>query len=256
MSAGHHWPYLRDIPRSAKVGVGSLLLVVLGGIGASAWHLWDHYQNRDEEPGLTMTDLKGAYHGVTAESPILGAIQRGHPEILPQADRAALLAWLKGEKIAENFDNLDLGDRSPHEIIAARCLECHSRRNAEKQPIARSIPLDSWEDIKPRAFSKHIEPANRKVMIASAHAHSLSLATLTLVLAGLLAMTTGARGFKSALVGAMGLGLLVDLSCWFVAREFSGAVYAIVLAGAVYNGGVVLAALLVLFDLARPAQKS
>ncbi len=42
------WPRLCHLPGMARIGVAALMLVVLGGLLVSAWHLFDHYQNRDE----------------------------------------------------------------------------------------------------------------------------------------------------------------------------------------------------------------
>ncbi|MFO0831706.1 MAG: hypothetical protein U0637_07660 [Phycisphaerales bacterium] len=246
------WPRLSALPWFARLGVACLMLVVLGGLGVSAWHLHDHYENRDESPGLTMTDLEGAYHGVSAPSPLLESLKKGHPETLARADRDALVRWLTADKISENYDNLDLGDKAPSEVMARSCAECHSRKHADRSPIAKSVPLDYWDDIKPIAFSKDIQPGGIKVLVASAHAHSLSLATLALVLSVLLTMTRLPRGLAGLLTACMGLGLLVDIACWFVARQVAGATYLVVLAGLVFNGGCGLSAGAVLIDAMAP----
>lgn len=246
-----NWPRLCDLPALARLGIACLMFVVLGGLGVSAWHLHDHYQNRDETPGLSMNDLKGAYHGVSAPSPLREALTRGHPETLAPADREALLKWLSSDKLSENYDNLDLGDKAPSEIMSRSCLECHSRKQADKSPIAKSIPLDYWDDIKPIAFSKDIQPGSLKVLVASAHAHSLSLATLALVLAVLLFFTRLPQGVSGVIAACMGAGLLIDIVCWFIARHTAGATYLVVIAGAVFNGACGLAALIVLTDAMR-----
>ncbi len=246
-----NWPRLCDLPGLARLGIACLMLVVLGGLCVSAWHLHDHYENRDETPGLTMNDLKGAYHGVNAPSPLREALTRGHPEMLSATDREALLKWLSSDKLSENYDNLDLGDKAPSEVMSRSCLECHSRKHADKNPIAKSVPLDYWDDIKPIAFSKDIQPGSLKVLVASAHAHSLSLATLALVLAVLLFLTRLPRGVSGVLTACMGAGLLIDIACWFVARQNAGATYLVVIAGAVFNGACGLSAIAVLVDAAR-----
>ncbi len=255
VAGGSAWPRLRDLTCMAKLGVAALLFVVLGGLAVSGYHLYDHYQNRDETPGLSMNDIKGAYHGVSAPSPLLEAMKRGHPETLSQADRDALTKWMTSEKLSENYDNLDLGDKAPSEIMSRSCLECHSRKHESTQPIAKTIPLDYWDDIKTIAFSKDIQPGGIKVLAASAHAHSLSLATLMLVLSALLMMTGWPRALVGLLVAGMGVGLLVDLSCWFVAREYVAATYGIVVFGMVFNCCAGLGGLLTLIELCGPSRR-
>jgi hypothetical protein len=246
------WPRLCDLPALARLGIACLMLVVLGGLVVSAWHLVDHYQNRDETPGLSMNDLKGAYHGVNAPSPLRDSLTRGHPETLPTADRESLLKWLAADKISENYDNLDLGDRAPSEVISRSCLQCHGRVNVGTNPIAKTIPLDYWDDVKTIAFSKDIQPGSLKVLVASAHAHSLSLATLAAVLALLLFATRVPRSVSALLIAAMGAGLFIDIACWFLARRFAGATYLVVLAGAAFNGACGVSASAVLIDVLRP----
>lgn len=248
------WPRLCHLPGMARVGIAALMLTIMGGLLVSAWHLFDHYQNRDETPGLSMNDLKGAYHGVSAPSPLLESLKSGHPETLAPTDREALVTWLTGDKISENYDNLDLGDRAPSEIFQNSCMQCHSRKVADREPIAKTIPLDYWDDVKPIAFSKDIQPGSVKVLVASAHAHSLSLASLALLLAAALLMTRFPRGVSGLLIAAMGLGLLIDIACWFLARHHPGFTYAIVLFGAAFNGACGVSAAAVLIDVLRPGK--
>ena len=67
-------PLLRTLPLTVRIGISCLVLVLLGGLAASAMHLFWHYENRDERPGMTMDDLEGAYHGVERTAPILMAL--------------------------------------------------------------------------------------------------------------------------------------------------------------------------------------
>lgn len=55
---------LRDLTLPGRLGVTCLLLVIAGGLWASMEHLEDHHENRDSKPGVSLNDLKGAYHGV------------------------------------------------------------------------------------------------------------------------------------------------------------------------------------------------
>lgn len=247
---------LRDLPAGARVGVTALVLVLAGGLAASLAHLHAHYQNRDERPGLTLDDLESAYHGLDRPAPLLVAIDRGHPEGLPPAAARTLGDWLRGGRIAESYDDLDLGDYAPAELIASHCLSCHSRRSDLPEGAASGIPLDTFDDVRQLAFSQRVSPVPRDVLAASTHAHALSLATLSIAVAALAWLTSWPRGLISSGIGATGVALLADIGGWWLAREAAGLSGLVAVAGAVYNGGTALLLLGVLIDLWRPRRTS
>jgi len=246
------WPALRDLPLGAKFGVACLVLVLIGGLIASGTHVLWHYQNRDERPGLTLDDFTGAYSGVERIAPLIVALERGHPPELPEADRETLLAWLRGDRVSEDFDSLDLGDDAPAEIIAAHCLRCHARQASEGDGIGRTIPLEFWSDVQRVAFSRQIQRTPAGVLVASTHAHALSLATMAFVVGALALMTTWPRRLVAWGVGLMGLALLADMGGWWLARLSPAFVPMIVAAGSAYSGLTGLLLLGVLGELLKP----
>lgn len=245
------WPRLRDLALGAKLGLACLVLVILGGLYASGMHVVWHYENRDERPGLSMDDFTGAYHGVQRLSPLVTALERNHPEDLPAAQRDTLLAWLRSDRVSDDYDSLDLGDNAPAEIIAGHCLRCHSRQAQEGGDIGREIPLEFWGDIQAVAFSRQIQPTPVKVLAASTHAHALSLGTMAIVIAGLALMTSWPRPLVNLGVLLMGAGLLADMGAWWLARSTPAFVVLIVIAGGVFNGTSALLLVGVLLDLCR-----
>lgn len=245
------FPKLRDFAWPARLGFLGLLLTVAGGIVLAMLQVEQHYSPRDQEPGLSMQDLEGAYHGVKAPSPLLQALkEKNHPTELAKNKRDALIKWLEGNRVQTDYDNIDLGDFAPVEIIASDCLSCHGR--GSKEAIARTVPLDDWSKVKTIAFSKTIEPTPADKVIVSAHAHMPAMATLTLVLALMLFMTTYPRRLIESLAGTMGVFLMLDFAGWWLAREWMPGTYLIVVAGGVYNVATAVALLLLAVELARP----
>lgn len=244
---------LRDLGAGARLGLSFLVLTLLGGLGASLQHLVWHHQNRDERPGLSMEDIQGAYHGVRVRSPLIVALERNHPSDLPAAEREALLKWLQGTRISEDYDNLDLGASAPGEILAARCATCHSRQSADA--AAKRVPLEFFDDVKAVAFSRDVRPTDVKILAASTHTHAISLGVLSIVVALLLCGTRWPRGLVGAAVALMGLALFADLGAWWLARDTAGLVYVIAGAGAAYSGLTALALVAVLIDLWLPGRR-
>jgi hypothetical protein len=246
---------LRDLPFAARLSLALLLCVNLGGFVASGVHMREHHANRDEREGLSMTDLVGAYHGVTSRAPLWIALERGHPselegQAISAAERDLLLAWLRSERISEDYDNLDLGDDAPAEILAASCLGCHAARAPEQQ---RAEPfLDYWDDVKRAAFSREIAPTDKKILIASTHTHAIALATTTLLISCLMLLTGFGARLKHGLMLGASAGLAFDLASWWLARSASGFTYMVVAGGALYAGCMLAMTLAILFELRVP----
>jgi hypothetical protein len=253
---------LRELSPVVRLGLGGMVLVLLGGLAASAAFIYQHYAPRDSRPGLSMDDFRGAYHGVSAPAPLVAALERGHPETLGRAERDALMDWLLGRKdpagrrpvngnarLAEDYDSIDLGDLAPQEVIARDCLRCHAAQLAQG---SAAPALDSWERVKKVAFGKDISPTPVPLLVVSTHAHALSLGTLGVVAAALGLASSLPRRLVHGLIGVMGVGLLADLGSWWVARLWSDAVYVIVAGGAAFNVATATLLLLILADLWLP----
>ncbi len=254
---------LRALSPAVRVGLTCLVLTALGGLLASGRHVVDHHQGRDERPGLSLDDLRGAYHGVRTTAPLITALEREHPAdvtddqelLLTARQRDVLKGWLAGDRISEDYDSLDLGDAAPAEIMAARCLACHSRGATLGDGVGERIPLDYWDDVKKVAFSREINPVDVEILTTSMHTHALSLATLSLVAGGLVLATAWPRRLVHGLIAVIGIALVADLGGAFLARPWSGAIWFVVVGGGAFSAAVALALLLVLIDLWRPASE-
>lgn len=252
---------LRQLTPATRLGLTGLLVVMLGGMVSSFLHLVEHHENRDERPGLTMDDVRGAYHGIRTTAPMLMALEQNHPAemdmdgaaALGPDDRRVLLDWLAGDRISSDYDNLDLGDAAPVEIIAASCLHCHSRQATQGDGVGERLPLDYWNDVKTLAFSRDISPTSIEILNVSTHTHALSLATLSLVICLMLVGTRWPRAIVGAAALLIGLGLLSDLAAQWITRSFETFAWVIVIGGTIFGVATSLAAVAIVLDLWLPA---
>lgn len=246
---------LRDLPALARFGVACAVIVLLGGLGASGAYLYMHQEERDERPGWSIDDVKGHYHGLVSRAPLVVALEDDHPPELPADDRKALLEWLRSDRLSMDYDNLDLGDRAPAELIAVYCLDCHARA-ATGPEAAPDMPLEFWDDVRDLSISREILPVDTEILAASTHTHALALAALTLVMVLLAALSAWPRWLVGLVTAGAGLGLLIDIASWWLARWNADFAYAIVAGGFVYNLCVVLLGLLIVGELLRPRGKA
>ncbi|MHC4943577.1 MAG: hypothetical protein ACYTG7_11225 [Planctomycetota bacterium] len=233
-----------------RIAVTCLIAVLAGGLAASAYQMWHHYHNKDENPELSMDDIIGSFHGINQPSRLLEAVKGDMREYIPTDEEYdALVKWLGGSRISEDYDSLELGDYSPAEIIAANCLKCHGRDSTEGGGVGKSVPLEYWDDVKRLAFPKNLDPVSVSILATSTHTHALTMPMIGL-LAGLLFLATGwPRSLRHGLVMLALLALLLDIGSWWLARSSEMFCYVIVGAGGAFGGLCALMLLGAFLDL-------
>lgn len=245
---------MRALPATARLGLSGIVLALGIGLWASLEHLEEHHKNRDGETGVSLDDLTGAYHGLDRPAQLVTALERGHPEGLPEAERRVLLDWLAGGKVSEQYDDLELGDFSPAEVLGRNCVDCHARQSADA--VAAAVPLEYWDDVARVAFSRSLEPTPRAILLTSLHTHATSLAVLSLAVLALLWATRWPRAAVGALAGLCGTALLVDLACQWFSREHAALVLGVAIGGGAWGLSIALGCALVLLDLWWPSREA
>lgn len=259
---------LRALPLSLRLAVASLVLCFAIGEVASLVHLVDHHQNRDEEKGLSFLDLEAAYKGATVPSRLRNVLDtpHGREHLNDAKQRAALLQWLAGASIEKDYDDEDrLGDATPALILESHCTSCHAPQPkdvAGAKGVAQTLPLSTWDGVKKLAYSHELSPPDTKILVASTHAHALTLPIVAFVVGLLCLATSWPRRLVRALVSLGALGLAVDLASWWLARPdflasalpFDRLVFVKLLVGggALFAAALALEMALVVVDLLLP----
>jgi hypothetical protein len=242
---------LRDFGFGVRLALTLMALLVVFGSAASGLYMQKFQENRDERPDFTFDDIRAHYHGITTPAPMLEALESGHPPQLPQRERDALVAWLQGDRLAQDYDNFDLGELAPEEIIVANCVSCHAR-SASGPDAMPSMSLEYFDDVRELSISRTVNPVNEKVLYASLHTHVLGLASLTIVVLLLLALTRVPRSIVGLVALVTAAGLCADLGAWIPARDHAVLVELIIFGGIAYQVGLVAALVLVVCDLWWP----
>lgn len=246
-------PRLRDLSLGLRVGLTFLIIATLGGLLASLVFMYNHYRNRDGDPQLSLLDLEGAYRGATVPAPLLTALERNHPDTLPATDRDMLLAWLRGPKPGENYENFDMGP--PADLIAANCVSCHTRAAAADPTSGIKHSLEVATEVADLATTRDMQPTATRVMVISTHAHAISLALVGALALAFLHFSFWPRWLVGLLGAIIGIGLTLDIASWWLTRYQREFLYGIVAGGAMFNAGTALAMLMTFIELWRPRFK-
>ena len=228
---------LHGLSNPLRIGITCLILILAGGYVASVCHMYTHYQNKDGQPGLSMDDIVGSFHGMNKPSRLWVAIQGSEREYIPTDEEyQALEKWLSGNRISEDYDSLELGDYAPAEIIALNCLKCHKRAAAEGEDEQADPPLEYWDDVKQVAFPKNLDPVPLEILATSTHTHALTMPLVALVTCLLFLGTAWPRGVRHSFVMLTFVALLLDLASWWLAREWVFFCHVLVVTGGVFGG--------------------
>ncbi|MEZ5977899.1 MAG: hypothetical protein R3F34_06755 [Planctomycetota bacterium] len=242
---------LGGLPILARLGATGFVLVALLGLWASMKQIEQHHGKNDGEPGVSLTDVVGAYHGAKIPAPMRSAVEgtlAGHGGVtLEQDERAAMLAWLDDGRAAEMFDDIDLDDMAPVEILARRCGECHSSSGG-------APPFDTFADVKATLSDKELVPTPPELQLTSLHSHAPGMVAFGLVLALAALVSRFGRFLRSLPLALAGIGIALDLGAWLPARDSASLVYAIVAGGALFAAGCALACALVLLEVWLPCR--
>jgi hypothetical protein len=257
---------LRRLPFSLRLAVATLVCCLALGEAASLFHLVKHHEKKDDEPGLSFTDLEGAYRGVDRPAPLRRVLDAPHglQHVADAKERAALEKWLAGKRINEEYDSLDAGELAPAEILARRCVSCHARQPrdaAGANGVGATLPLEFWDDVAKVAFEKKLDPVPVEILAMSTHVHALTLPLVAFMVGALALATSWPRRPMRVLVSVGCVGLFVDLASWWLARDDLPSlawiasplfVRLLVAGGALFGGALALQLALIVLDLLLP----
>jgi hypothetical protein len=154
-------------------------------------------------------------------------------------DRQALYQWMKAMAPRNVYE------KRIKEILEDSCVECHAP-NEE----AFFADFTKYEGIQKVAIFSYVPYLRARLRISHPHMLAIPLFMLPIVL-GLL-FTPLKTNWKIALMALPFLGVLLDISSWFLTMVFPWGAWFILLGGGMTAFSVVLAILLNLYFLWRP----
>ncbi len=269
---------LAKLPLSGKLLVTLFLLIIGPGYLAGTANIFYKHQYADDEPGLTLDDLRATFHGmqktfkpddkITVNSEMLSQVRpdgemREYLENGGDEAVRGLIKWLENEAKEEEFAKTGLsqeGDPSAQEIIKAHCIECHNADGGDMEdvPYAETDSSDPqyemvMETAKPEVTveesgmqTKVYKPTGQSRLVQITHVHILTMPVFTFIV-GVLFLMTGIPSKLKLLIGPLPmLAVLLDISGWWLARWIEPFIYVIAAAGGLFGAMYALQILCIL----------
>jgi hypothetical protein len=278
-----NWDTLRlaRLSLPAKLLITLLLLIIGPGYLFSTANMYFKHQNADGVPGLTIDDLRAAFHGMTktiqpedtviVNSSMLkevrpGGEMREHLEKGGEPAIRGLIKWLENAAKEDEFTKpglVDPGDPSAQAIIKAHCIECHNANGGDMEEIPYAATATSdpeyklvWVTAKPDIKREtagiqtiEIKPPSVARLVHVTHAHVMTVPMFTFVV-GVLFLMTGIRQSIKLVLGPLPmLAVLLDISSWWIARYVEPFIYVIGAAGGLHGATYALQILCILGSL-------
>ncbi len=269
---------LAKLSLPGKLLVTLFLLIIGPGYLVGTANIFYKHQYADDEPGLTLDDMRATFHGmektykpddkVTVNSDMLAQVRPDGEmrEYLEKGGEEAvrgLIKWLENEAKEDEFTKEGLAqakDPSAQAIIKAHCIECHNADGGDMEdiPYAETDASDPQYEMvmktaKPEITveesgmqTKVFKPTGESRLIQITHVHILTMPVFTFIV-GVLFLMTGIPAKLKLLIGPLPmLAVLLDISGWWLARWIEPFIYVIAAAGGLFGAMYALQILCIL----------
>ena len=168
---------------------------------------------------LTYQDIVVGYSGSGNNSILESALGNSMSEMLPQEERAAIIAWLRSGATSEVFAN----DVRP--ILANRCIVCHDNNNPH-------IPnLSGYENVRNLTLVD-TGPSSARLVLGS-HIHLFGIGFIFFIM-GLMFSHAHVRPvwFKCAVIALPFVATALDIGSWYLVKLYNPFAWVVIGSGA------------------------
>lgn len=226
-----------DLSISERI-LNTLFLVAIGvGYLFALAHIYFVHQGRDGKPGLTIEDVKIAYHG-NREQTRLGAAVKGPMSVNLkfQADKTTILDW-----IDSGADRL-VYEAKVAPILQRDCLVCHSPASGLNVPH-----LTSYEKVV--NLTETDSGASIPSLVRVSHIHMFGIAFILYFVGKIFVFCDLPVWIKRIAIGIPFLSMLADILAWYLTRDHAGFAYLLVISGALMGVSLSVQLLLSLYQM-------
>jgi hypothetical protein len=202
-----------------EVYVENLSAIAIGYL-FSLGQVYFTHQGRDGQPGLSIADIKIAYHGSPDETRLATAIKGPMAGNLKSADEQKLiLNWINSGAKKEIYQE----QIAP--VLQRNCLGCHSPASGMKVP-----PLTSYDEV--IKLTESDQGASIPSLIRVSHIHVFGIAFILFFVGRLFVLCDIPVWLKRLTIGIPFLSMMLDILAWYLTRQTPSFAYLLVISGA------------------------
>ncbi|HCP46611.1 MAG TPA: hypothetical protein DIU15_11235 [Deltaproteobacteria bacterium] len=235
--------HFRELPLSLRVAYTGTLLVLSVGYIFSMIYVFASHAGRDGQPMFSADDLIIAYSGSKADTRLEAALKGPMAGMLPEGDRAAIVAWVRSGAEETAFNE------TVSSIFQQRCHACHAPTNphlpdlTSYDKVMAMVELDTGMDI--------------YTMVRVSHTHLLGI-TFMFFIMGIIFSHAYLRPvwLKCTIVGLPFATIFCDIVSWYLTKIVASFAYVVIASGALMGisfGTMVVVSLLQMWVLPPPA---
>jgi hypothetical protein len=208
-----------DFPLSMRTLFTGALIVLGIGYAFAMLHIYNSHAGRDGRPGISIEDISIAYSGSKDATRLEVALSGTMSVMLPADERGVVVGWARRGTDEQEYEI------HVRPIVEKRCLTCHDGSNPHipdlsgYEGITDLAELDTGMDI----FT----------LVRVSHIHMFGMTFIFFVM-GFIFSHAYVRPlwFKSAVIGVPFVGIIVDVSSWYLTKVETGFAWAVILGGA------------------------
>ena len=213
---------LGRLPSSSKLGITAFLLIAGIGYLLGFANIYLTYSPIDQQPGMSITDVRVAFSGSPEGTALERAIDGTMREYFgSDAEYGQVKDWLKAGAPKGSFDGVAA-------VFAGSCGSCHSADAA-----VAGVITDTYTGLQPQLERDTGKSVPRLVSIS--HTHVLATLPVIFLLCLVFAFTLQRETVKTVVILFSFLAIVLDIGSWWLAK------FVPALAPLVIIGGVCLA---------------
>ncbi len=213
---------LKSIPMYSKVGISILLIVAGVGYLLGFANIIVSYAPIDEQPGLSIRDIRIAFYGAREKTKLEKSIDGTMKEyFLEEAGYEASKEWIAAGAKEADFPRIK-------EIFDVSCNTCHS---ADAQ-VAGVVTVE-YADVAEYLKQDTGKSVSRLISLSHTHVHGTMPVMFALIF--IFSFTLYKNWIKTLVIAFSAASILADVAAWWLAK------LAAFLAPVVILGGLTLA---------------